>query len=407
VIPSGLLVTALALLQLPSAPPLASASPSVGDLPFHPAELLRPEGGAEFVLFQAGPPEVVAIRVSVPLVGVLDPEGISEILQLQAQERMRGLAARIGAQAEVRRTPHALVYQISGMSADLDFLAWILREGMRLPNSAEFDESRRKLQAEIDRHLETPQGVLATRLRSTLSPGSSPLESAGATLSRLDLGHLRDFRARTHRRDRLRIAVAGALPAETILAALAELGEIGPMAGTEAPPPQSTGVSRSSPQINRFWVVLAFPIPAGRHASALVGARWTAEVLRSLAGDFEVGIEVWEVGRERSLILSAAAYPRSRQALENRLRSVFADALLRLDQSAVDRIAGGLRSEILLAGRTPWGLVELVGQAWDAGDGPAGLEALLLELERLQLGDVQLLLEELGALTPIREELRP
>jgi hypothetical protein len=71
------------------------------------------------------------------------------------------------------------------------------------------------------------------------------------------------------------------------------------------------------------------------------------------------------------------------------------------------RLAQEARAEIELAGRTAWGLTELVGQAWDVGRGPDGVDTLLSDLAGLQLDDVALLLETLAASSPLREELAP
>ena len=132
-----------------------------------------------------------------------------------------------------------------------------------------------------------------------------------------------------------------------------------------------------------------------------------AEVLREAGGDFEAGVEIWDMGEARALVLSGAAYPRSRQSMDSRIRSLPADAAARLTDSDVRRMADGLRTDIILEGRTPWGLTELVGQAWDSGHGPDGVELLLSNLASLSHQQVLGFLQSLANAIPLREELHP
>ena len=374
---------------------------------FQPDELLRPPGGPEIAVFHSVPPEVVSFRLSVPLLESRDEAGAGQLIQLQAQERITVLAARIGARAEVHRTPQALVYEVSGASADLDFLAWILREGLRRPSSEEFEGARRQLQVELDRRMETPQGVLFLRVREALAPGAISVAGAPGSLDRMDISRVQAVWARSHRRQDLRLVVAARLPSELILSAVSGLG-LGPETVVpQLPPLQDTGAPRPTPEVIRHWTVHAFAMGSGPEAASLVGARWMAEVLREAGGDFEAGVEIWDMGEARALVLSGAAYPRSRQSMDSRIRSLPADAAARLTDSDVRRMADGLRTDIILEGRTPWGLTELVGQAWDSGHGPDGVELLLSNLASLSHQQVLGFLQFLANAIPLREELHP
>jgi hypothetical protein len=93
--------------------------------------------------------------------------------------------------------------------------------------------------------------------------------------------------------------------------------------------------------------------------------------------------------------------------MERRIRAVPADAATRITEADTRRIADELRTELLLVGRTPWGLAELVGQAWDSGRGPGGAEAMLAELDQPAHAAVVQLLQTLGSESPVRETLSP
>jgi hypothetical protein len=374
---------------------------------FHPDETLTPPGGPTIAIFRSVPPEVVSVRLFVPIEETPAEAGAGQLIQIQAQDRMRTLALRIGARAEVHRTPQGLVYEVSGAVADLDFLGWILREGLRPPPSETFEDARRRAHADLDWRLETPQGVLYLRVREALAPDVPSVAGTAGGLARLDPFRVETVWAKTHLRENVRLVVAGRVATELILATVADLGL--PSAGPvpELPAAQDTGSPRPDPQVNRFWVVEARSLPDGSEAAALVAGRWIAEVLREDGGDFEVGVELWDIGRGRALIVSGAAFPRSRTAMVGRVESALTDAASRLTEDRVRVLSELVRSQILLDARTPWGLTELVGQAWDAGHGPEGLESLLGELERLGYPQVSGLLQSLAASPAIREELQP
>jgi predicted Zn-dependent peptidase len=319
---------------------------------------------------------------------------------------MTTLAARIGAHIEIHRTQQALVYELSGSLADLDFLGWILREGLKAPSPSTFEEARRTLRSDLERQLETPQGVLQARSREALAPGSGSVLGSLNSLDRLNPSSLHSFWARTHRTESVRIVVAGRIPGALVLASLGELG-----LSTESipsPSPQaSLGASRATPQVVRSWVVQARLLPQESEAAALVGARWIGELLWIADGDFESAVEIWDLPSGRALVLTGAAYPRSRQEMERRIAAILSEAADRLTPAITRRIADELRTEILLSARTPWGLAALVGQAWDTGHGPDEVETFLETLRTLDVTGVQSLFRTLAATSPIRSELRP
>jgi len=374
---------------------------------FFPDETVSPPGGPEVAIFRSVPSEVVSFRLSVPLEESPDEAGAGHLLRIQAQDRMQTLAARIGARAEVHRTPQAIVYEVSGASADLDFLAWILREGVGPPTAVAFEGARRSLRVEQDRRLETPQGVLFQRVRSNLLPSSAPLPGSQGSLDRMDPQRLEAIWARSHRREQMRVVVAARLPTELILTALTAVGlpADAPLPATFPGP--DTGSSRPDPQVIRAWAVDAYPLAPGTEAVTLVAARWMGELLESEEGDFESGVEIWDLGGVRVLVLAGAAYPRNRQAMERRIRAVPVDAAARITDSDTRRLADALRTEILLVGRTPWGLTDLVGQAWDSGRGPGGAEVILDELAALPHAEVLAFLQTLAGASPVRETLNP
>ncbi len=370
------------------------------------AELTLP-GFPRTTLYRTGSDDVVTLRLSIPLEESPEEAGAGQLLRSLAQDRMEILAARVGARARVTRHGTALVYEISGASQDLDFLAWILREGLAPPDMGRFQEVRRTALAQVARRLETPQGVLALQLREALAPGSPPPQGTISGLERMDAARLSAVWARSHRLDAALLVVVANLPTEVILASLTDLGlpEAGPHPAL--PPGAPTGEPRPRPEVIRLWLAEGWSIEGGRDPRALVAVRLISETIQDRRGDYELGVELWEVGRRWALVLSGAAYPRSQQAMRTRLQGLLRETAERITEEGVRLHSAEVRREFMDTARTPWGLAELAGQALDMGEGPDEMESMIQELTQLEAGDLRRFLESLSAGTPVRQEVRP
>ncbi len=373
---------------------------------FHPYAQLSPPGGPTIAFFQGPNHRLLSLRLSFPLTEAVEEAGAGQVLRVQALERMQPMAQRIGARVEVHRTPQAIVYQVTGAASDLDFLIWILREGVQPPRSPDFAAARRRVLTEAQRRLETPEGVLALRLRRALSPGEAPVGGTPPVLERLEPSHISALWARSHELSTARLVVVGGVTPEAVLAALTDLGLPSDAPIPQLPPPPSSGEPRGTPEVIRHWTAAAYPVE-GRDPTALVLAQLLADRVRETPGDYEIGVEVWDLVAGRALVLSGAAYPRQQTAMRNRVAGLLNEIEGSIDDDTVRRIASGLRTDILVAGRTPDGLAELVGQAWDTGTGPEGIENLMIRLESLRAADLSGLVGTLRARTPVREEIRP
>ena len=375
--------------------------------PQAPDGVLAIPGGPELAVVRAAAPEVASIRVAIPLAEEETGAGAGFLLAAEADARMRALAGRIGASAEARRTSHAVVYHVAGAASELDHLASILREGMGPPGAVVPEASLRRLRAEHERRLETPRGVLAARLRQALAPSAPSVFGTAGSLDRMSPSRLLAVWDHTHLRGPARVVVAGSVPPELALLLVNDLGLRDEPSGPAPAGGNDTGSPLPEPEVIRHWVALGYPIRSGDEAGALVAARFLGEEEEARGGDFEVGIEIWETGGGTALVVTGAAYTRSREAMEARLGSMFAEAARSIAEEDVRRLSDALRTEVLLAGRTPWGLAELVGQAWDAGRGAAGADDLAGTLDGLGAVEIVGLLGALDRAAPVREELRP
>ena len=405
--PPTLSVLLLALLPILPGAGEDLAGPLVIDPGFRPDTLIRVPGGPTLAHFEAGSSETIVIRVSIPLAESPDEAGVGHFIRAQAEARMRNVANRIGARVEAHRTSTSLVYQAAGSSQDLDFLIWALREGMGAPETGRHEAARRDVRAALDRRLETPEGTLALRLRQALEPGGARIQGTTGTLDRLQAGHVMAAWARSHRPEEARVVTVGPVDPVVILASLTDLGldPDGPL--PQLAPPQGTGESQGAPEVIRRWVAYAYPLDGNRTAAVLVAARHLSGLVRERPGDYEASVELWDLSQGRALVLSGAAYPRGVQAMTSRLAGLLGEGVAELDEARVSTLTGELLTDLRLTSRTPWGMAELVGQAWDATGSPGEVDLLIEDLARVRAEDVRGVLETLQGTSPVQEELRP
>jgi hypothetical protein len=399
----------LAGLLLLGTVPVGDASLQLHDDParFTADLVVELPGGSETHVFVHPGSGVVAIRLSIAFGESADEAGAGQLVRALAEDRMRSMARRIGAQASAERTAAGIVYKVAGPASEIDFLVWILNEGLRPPEADRFHEVRRTQLAEVLRRQETPQGVLALRVQGAAGGSGLPLLGSSVALERMHAGVVAAVWARSHARDRARIVVVGDITPEAALSGLADLELPASSAEPHTPPGAAVADVRPSPEIIRHWVAEAWPLDRARDPRGLVAVALLGDRIRETGGDYELGAEVWEIGGRWTLVLSGAAYSRAQQAMRNRHRGLLAEAAGAVSDPAVRQHAARIRGEILLQGSTPWGFAHLVGEALDAGVESTQVAGVLDELATMDGHSVRTFLEGLQARTPIREELRP
>jgi len=376
---------------------------------FEPDIRTEASGGAALHLYRSGGGGVVALRVSFPLGESRQEAGAGMLLRALAEDRMQSIARRIGARARVARTPDALVYEVSGPDSELDFLVWILNEGIRPPDQTRFAEVRRDQLADLLRRRETPQGVLAARIRDRAGgEGQVALGGTVGSLERMDSGVLSMIWSRTHRSAQAQIVAVGDVPLEVLLASLSDLmlPESGP--DVVVPPVSFPPDPAPRPEVNRHWVAEAWVLDELQDPLALVAVAALGERVRTSAqGSYEIGVELWDVAGRWTLVVSGAAYPRNQAAMRARVRGLLTETANALDEESVRTLAGRIRGDLILQASTPWGFADAVGVALDARRDPNELEALLDGLGRIGATELRAYLGTLAARTPLRDEIRP
>jgi len=395
---------------------------SIGEPPALPADSVRFQPDQTFVLgegtrvalFQSGwapvqPVAPITLRIFFPLGESPDEAGAAQILRMQAERRMRVIADRVGLQVRVERTSAGLVYWASGPTGELDTLIWALNEGLRAPDPEGFAALRRSQLAVVLRGEETPEGVLASRLRTRLGSSQPPLRGTRAALETMDPSRVTAVWARSHARDRMQVVAVGTVAPATLLGALTDLKlpDTPPM--VQLPPPRPTQAPRGAPETIRHWMAEAWAVERPRDPRALVAIALLGEAARarSETGTVDLGAELWEVDGRWFLILSGAAYPAQARTLRPLLDSLIPGVMGSLDHSRVVFEAQRIYRDLHHQAATPQGLARLVGEAQEADLPPEILSSFLQELQILESADMRRFFEGLLESLPFREEIRP
>lgn len=397
----------LALLAGLAGPEVSAAQ--VGELdPLVPDSVLVAPGFPRIVRLPAPTPGLVSFRLAIPLNERPAEAGAGRMLEALALRRITGAAASLGADVESGRTPWGLVYTVTGPLADLDHLAFVLREAARAPstNAGTIATVRRELEEGLRRLEETGGGRVEEALRQQGSP-EPPIEGTRGAMGSMRGGMLMDLWARTHRADSMTLLVAGDVADPVLLATLSGLG-----AGRDvASPPPPQGPLPPSPgpgalQTLRRWHGIAWSTeavldPRAAVAAAILGAR-----LREGRTDFEAQVRLWETPDLTLIAAVGAAYGGDAAELARRLDGLLTATAESLRPGEVEEVARRLRQDLILQARTPWGRVHLVGRFLDADQDPTAAARYLVALESMGEAELRSFLTDLAAGAPVRAEAR-
>jgi hypothetical protein len=397
------LILAALLGALGHAPPALPAAVEA----LRPDSVLTPPGGPKLVRLTAPGSGLTTLRLSIQVDETPAEAGAAEMLVRLGLERARAAGAPRGARVEGVRTPWGLAYTVIGASDDFDYLAYLLREAVAEPrlDRVDFERTRVRVREEAARLRETGAGRLSAELRAGAVPGSLPLIGTPESLDALTAGVVGDLWSRTHRRDRMSVVVVGAEPLELVLASLKDVGAQGRAPLTPslpAPVPRS-----SKAEVLRNWYGEAWVAGDVRDPRPAVLASMLASRLRGAQEDVQTGVELWDVGRTRVLVVTGTAYPAGAVAMKRRITGVLPEAAARLAGDEVAPAVASLRFDLLAGARTPWGLAGLVGRYHDATGVADAAYQHVVELDRIDVASMKAYLGELQRRGPTRAEIKP
>lgn len=388
----------LILAALPGLVPSAELSAQATPDALVPDSVLVAPGFPRIVRLPAPSPGIVSLRLSIPLDERPAEAGAGQLLQELATRRATGPASNLGARLESGRTPWGIVYTVTGPVADLDYLAYVLREATRAPTSdpARLDPLRNELDERLRRLEETGAGRIEASLREQASP-EPPLEGTRGTLPTLGGGRLHELWARTHRPERMTLLVSGDVADPVLLATMSGLG-----AGPDVTPPPPLETPAPAPprpatlQTLRRWHGVAWSVAGVLDARAAVAAALLGDRLRADRNDYEAQVRLWEAPSRTVIVAIGAAYGNDATVLSRRLAELPRATAENLRPGEVAGVARRLREDLVLQARTPWGRVHLVGRFLDAGQDGLAATRYLESLETMGDAEIRSFLLELA-----------
>jgi len=376
--------------------------------PLAPDTVLEPAGGPRIVLLASPGVGVAALRLAVPIREGASEAGAGRLLRDLALERMQSLARPVGAQVSATRTPWGLAYSVVGATADFEYLAYLLREAVSVPDLAGpgFSEARLRLQGDAARASETPSRRVAAELRAQAAPGFPPLEGTPASVQALDTARVRHVWMRSHQASAMTLVVSAPLVPEVVLAATRGMGS--PEEEAAAPDTPSPGAPRPTAlQALRSWYGAAWPLPSPRDPRGAIVAALVAERLRDGGEGLEARVELWDLPDRSALVVIGSSRPGSAQVLRRFLSAVLARTRDTLDEAAAAAAVAWARRQGMLAARTPAGLVAEVGRAMEADGDPLSAAREMEALRAVDAASVRDLLDQLLRQRPYTSEVHP
>lgn len=404
-----LLALAAALQTAPIAVPASGPDSVEAADPFRPDTVLAASGSPRMVLVSSVDGGVAALRLSVPLVESPVEAGAGQVLRDLALARMEGLAGPVGARVGATRTPWGLVYTVEGAAADLEYLAYLLREALAEPNEGgvEIERSRLALSQAVARTAETPAGRLLDDLRRAAAPHLPPLHGTPGTVARLDAARIRSVWRRSHQPETMTLVIAAAVVPEVVLAAIRGMGAV----ATAAPPPLDAPAPpegpRERPQSLRTWHGEAWSAGPLSDPRATVASLLLTQTVAEATDGFEAGVQLQALQDGWLLVVAGAAY----SGEVRRMRGVVTGALERtrdgLSEGTVRAAVQRLCRQLLFDARTPSGLVGRIGREVEVTGSPHGASRYLDALTAVDLPAMSDYLNGLLAAGSVTAEVRP
>jgi len=352
---------------------------------------------------------VAALRLALPLREGAVEAGAGRLLGDLALERMRALARPVGAQVSVSRTPWGVAYAVVGAAADFEYLAYLLREAVSAPDvtGPALAEARLRLQGEAAEAVETPSGRVAADLRAQLARGAPPLEGTPASVAALDAARVREVWLRSHQASAMTLVVSAPVVPEVVLAATRGMGAPEDAAAPAPDAPAPAAARPSSPQTLRDWYGEAWALGVSGDPRAALVASLVAEGLRDRMEGMDAAVELWDLPHGQALVIVAGAWPRRAQAMRRAVSGALSAAKDGLDQHALARARARARRDLMMATRTPAGLVNVVGRSMEATGDPHSAARTAEALASVDLASVRGLFDELLRQRPRTAQVRP
>lgn len=361
---------------------------------------------------------VVHRQPAIPLVSlrmallVDDPPGLAgaghllQHIQYPALERQ---AQEVGAKVQIERTSDAVVYTVTGPTAELRFLAGLLRSTLQPPTAGAGARlaAERDLTGERLAEWENAARHLRSALRAHLFPADLSAAGTEASATRLSSTPLDELWARLYRPDRLAILAVGDVALEDVRREFADLPPAPDIQDFGTRVDTATLTPLAPAQATRGWFGIGYPADDLEPAAVSVTARLLGDLLSDRLPGSESAGEHWWTHHGQALVLAVAAPPELLSDAPGRLRSAPAELIESLTPDRVYDAARALRHDMLFYSRTPDRMAEVVGQFIDRGGDADSAQDFYAALAEVEVDDVREVLEQLSDAAAVWVEIPP
>lgn len=352
---------------------------------------------------------LVALRMSLL---ADDPPGLAgagHLFQHLHYPRLLNEAQNVGAQVRIERTADAVVYTVTGPTAEIRFLASILRSTLQPPTAGEgaLLTAHRELEEERLAEWERADRHLRSALRNRLFPmdiSAAGTENSARRLSGLPLD---EVWARLYRPERISVLAVGDVDLEEVRQEFVDL-----------PPALRDGSGReladtatllpvAPAEATRGWFAAGYLADDLPPAAVSVAARLLGDNLRERLPGSEVFSEHWWTRHGHALALMVAVPPQLLTSAPQVLHSLPTTFLSQVTEAGVGTAARAIRHDMLFYSRTPDRMAEVLGQFMDRGGNPSSAQEFYSALASVDIDDVRAVLRHLIDAAAVRVEIPP
>jgi predicted Zn-dependent peptidase len=367
--------------------------------------------------------ETVALSVhrqpAVPLVSLRlallasDPPGYAgagHLVQHLLYPSLVTQAALVGARVQMERTADAVVYTLTGPTAELGYMAELLRAALRpaAPSPTALLRASRELAEERLAEWETAEKHVRSVLRLRLFPeeiSGAGTEPAAARLAAGDA--VRAAWAAMYRPERVFITAVGDVTLEQVRNAFGELPAVLPGAPRDGARDTVSTAPLAPAEATRGWLALGYPASTAEPAVLSVAARVVGDRLRTRLPGATVASEHWWTHHGQALALVAAVHNTQITLGHRVIATAVSGAAETVTEEEVRAAAQSIRRDLLFFSRTPDRMAAVLGQFSDRTGNADEAQRFHDELGRVTMAEVRELLETLAARTPARVDIPP
>lgn len=365
-----------------------------------------------------GPVLAVHRQPAIPLVSIRlsllvdDPPGLAgagHLIQHLHYPALRDRAHDVGARVQIERTSDAIVYTVTGPTAELSYLTDLLRSALEAPVATPGGRlaAERDLTEERLAEWETAGNHLRAILRGRLFPGDISAAGTPASAARLSDERLSDLWEQLYRPDRLAVVAVGDVTIDQIRRAFADLPSY--RSDTESVLGMDTTMVQplAFAEATRAWFGtghLASDLPP---AAVSVTVRMLHDRLQRALTDSEVSAEHWWTHHGQAVVLVVAAPGNRSNTVRARLAGALDELRDEITEDQVTAAARAIRHDMLFFSRTPDRMAEVVGRFIDRGGDADAAQRFYADVLEVDVEDVLGVIEKLGEATAVEVEIPP